>query len=232
MTSEYTVVIAGASSGFGAALAHHLAAFGHRVVAGARRPRPDAPRMRYVPVDLSEGRATARFAQAAIEHLGQVDGLVYCAADPGAVGRAWQLDTDAFARVLDVSLLGFVRLVGHLVPHMQQAGGGSIITVGSQAARTPVDLLAAYAAAKAALEQYTRCLAEELFGTGIRVNTIGIAAETELAAAHRAAKAALRGRPSPHPPLPDAADSLPLARWLLSGQARHVTGQIIEATRP
>ncbi len=226
------MVIAGASSGFGAALAHDLAASGHQVVAGARRPRPGAPRMRYLSVDLSDGEATARFAQTAMEHLGRVDGLVYCAADPGAVGRAWQLDTDAFARVLDVSLLGFVRLAGHLVPHMQQAGGGSIVTVGSQAARTPVDLLAAYGAAKAALEQYSRCLAEELSGTGVRVNTIGIAAETELAATHRAAKATLRGRPSPHPPLPDVTDSLPLARWLLSDQARHVTGQIIEANRP
>ncbi|WP_405889737.1 SDR family oxidoreductase [Streptomyces sp. NBC_00133] len=232
MTSPYSVVIAGASSGFGAALAHDLAATGHQVVAGARRPRPDALRMRYVPVDLTDGEATARFAQGATEHLGQVDGLVYCAADPGAVGRAWQLDADTFARVLNVSLLGFVRLAGHLVPHMQQAGGGSIIAVGSQAARTPVDLLAAYGAAKAALEQYARCLAEELSGTGIRVNTLGIAAETELAATHRAAKAALRGRPSPHPPLPAVADSLPLARWLLSTEARHVTGQTLEARRP
>lgn len=232
MSQPLAVIVAGASSGFGAALAEDLAAAGHQVVAGARRTRPSSPRLRYLPVDVTDAEAVERFAAAAVGELGRVDGLVYCAADAGAVAQAWRIKAPEFAGVLDVTLLGFVRLAGHLVPMMERSGQGSVIAVGSMAARVPLDLLAAYGAAKAALEQYTRCLASELFATGVRANIIGIAAETPLTAAHRAAKQSLRGRISDHPPLPPVADSLPLARWLLSPQARHVTGQTIEARQP
>ncbi|MGH3319267.1 MAG: SDR family NAD(P)-dependent oxidoreductase [Streptosporangiaceae bacterium] len=232
MSTPLAVVVMGASSGFGAALAEDLAAGGHRVVAGARRARTGSSLLRYVPADVTDPDAVARFAATAVGELDCVTGLVYCAADPAAVAKAWQVDTAEFAHVLDVTLLGFVRLVGHLVPAFERAGQGSIVAVGSRAARVPVDLLAAYGAAKAALEQYTRCLAAELSGTGVRANVIGIAAETPLAEAHRAAKQSLRGRSSPHSRLPPVADSLPLARWLLSPEARHITGQVIEARQP
>ncbi|GAA3491771.1 hypothetical protein GCM10018987_58540 [Streptomyces cremeus] len=171
--------------------------------------------------------------QAADAHFGgEPDGLVFCASDPGAVAHAWETDTEEASRVLNVSFLGFVRIVNAFVPPMKSAGRGSIVCVGSQAARTTLDLLAVYGAAKAGLEHYTRCLAHELHGTGIRANTIGIAAETDLAQTHRAAKAKLRGHPSPLPQLPPVSDNLPLARWLLSDDAAHITGQTIEARRP
>lgn len=226
------VVVVGASSGFGSALAADLVAHGHTVVAGGRRPRPSSPGLRYVPVDVTDAAAVSDFVADAVNSLEHVQGLVYCAADPGAVARAWRVDADDFARVLDVSLLGFVRLVGYLIPAIRHAGGGSIIAIGSQAARVPLDLLSAYGAAKAALEHYTRCLATELSGTGISANVIGIAAETPIALAHRTAKEQLRGRPSTHRRLPSVSDSLPLARWLLSPEARHVSGQVVEARQP
>lgn len=231
MSAPLGVVVVGASSGFGAALADDLAAAGHSVVAGARRPGPGSGRL-YLPLDVTDSDAVAGFAAAAVERLDRLDGLVYCAADPGAVGRAWRVDPVEFARVLDVSVLGFLRCVTHLVPAFEQTHAGSILAVGSKAARVPIDLLAAYGSAKAALEHYTLCLATELAGTGIRANVIGIAGEAPLARTHRAAKEQLRGRSSVHPPLPPVSDSIPLARWLLSPDARHVTGQIIEARQP
>lgn len=232
MNGPLGVVVVGASSGFGAALAADLAAAGHTVVAGARRQGSSSPGLRYVPVDVTDLSAVAGFAATAVEMLDRLDGLVYCAADPGAVGKAWCIDAAEFARVLDVSVLGFLRCVTHLVPTFEQTHNGSILTVGSKAARIPIDLLAAYGAAKAALEHYTLCLATELAGTGVRANVIGIAAETPLARAHRFAKEQVRSRSSVHPRLPPVSDSIPLARWLLSRDARHVTGQVIEARQP
>src|SRR5882724_6616472 len=87
LTAPLTVVVAGASSGFGAALAAELAAEGHQIVAGGRRPRVSSRGLRYLPVDVTDADEVARFAAAAIRELGRVDGLVYCAADSGAVGR-------------------------------------------------------------------------------------------------------------------------------------------------
>ncbi|MFJ9174950.1 SDR family oxidoreductase [Streptomyces sp. NPDC102360] len=230
--SPRTVII-GASSGFGAALAEHLAAADHRVLAGSRRERPSTTSLRHVRLDVSCAQSVSDFAQAADAHLGgQLDGLVFCASDSGAVARAWEVNTEDAARLLDISLLGFVRIVNAFVPTMKNSGRGSIVCVGSQAARTCLGLLSVYGAAKAGLEHYTRCLAHELHGTGVRANVIGIAAETDLAQTHRAAKAELRGRPSTHPPLPPVADNLPLARWLLSDDAAHITGQTIEARLP
>ncbi|MBC9718001.1 SDR family oxidoreductase [Streptomyces sp. TRM66268-LWL] len=232
MSRPLGIVVVGAGSGFGAALAQDLAASGHRVLAGSRRARPANLPAPYARVDVTLAESVTRFAEEAHELLGQIDGLVYCAADPGAVARAWEVDPQDASRVLEVSLLGLVRIAGAFVPALRQAGRGSIVTVGSQAARTPIDLLAVYGAAKAAAEAYTRSLAQELHGTGVRANVIGIAAETDLARTHRTVKAELRGRPSPHPPLPPVNDSLPLARWLLTDDARHVTGQTIEARQP
>jgi len=74
VSQPLAVIVAGASSGFGAALAEDLAAAGHQVVAGARRTRPSSPRLRYLPVDVTDAEAVERFAAAAVGELGRVDG--------------------------------------------------------------------------------------------------------------------------------------------------------------
>ena len=74
--------------------------------------------------------------------------------------------------VLDVNLLAAVRLNAALLPQMVERGSGSIINISSSAAYlTPAPLLH-YAAAKAALTAYSKGLATEFAGRGIRVNTI------------------------------------------------------------
>lgn len=232
MAEQPGFVVLGASSGFGAALASDLAEAGYPVVAGARRPHNGQRNLCYRQVDVTDEAGLRGFFCEAHELLGVPAGLVYCPSDASGVARAWEVSLADVQRVLDVSFLGFVRCTQSVVPAMIDTGGGSVLAVGSRAAREPVDLLAAYCSAKAALEQYVRCLARELADTGVRVNAIGIAAETGLAWGHRSAKEHLRGRPTGHPPLPDVADSLPLARFLLSTQAGHITGQVIEARQP
>lgn len=226
------IVVLGASSGFGLAVANDLAGRGATVVGAARSPRPGAAEFDYQQADVTSQKDLESLIEHVVREHGTPEGLVYCPSDPGAVARSWELEAADLARVLDVTLLGFVRAVGVAVPLMREAGGGSIVLVGSRAARNPVETLAGYCSAKAAAEQYALCLAQEAGPSAIRVNIVGISADTPLAREHLRRRAAVLGRTEPYPDLPDVADSLAVARFLLGRESAFVTGQRIEARQP
>jgi NAD(P)-dependent dehydrogenase (short-subunit alcohol dehydrogenase family) len=92
--------------------------------------------------------------------------------------------------------------------------------------------MAAYASAKAAVEHFARCLAEEVRSSGVRVNVLGISADTPLAREHLRRRAEMLGHGRSYPALPAVEDNLPPARFLLSPESAHVTGQTIEARQP
>ncbi|MEU4160886.1 SDR family oxidoreductase [Actinoplanes sp. NPDC026670] len=225
-------LILGASSGFGLALANDLAANGHPVVGAARSARPTKGEFPYRRADVRDDDSIRALADGVTAGFGPITGLVYSVSNTSAVGHAWQLDASEVIDVVDVSFIGFVRVLRLVAPGMLAAGGGSIVVIGSRAARVPVPTLAGYAAAKAALEHYVRCVAEELQSGGVRINTIGFSGDTELARRHLELRARVLGRTEPYPALPDVADSVPCARFLLSPAARFVTGQTIEARQP
>jgi NAD(P)-dependent dehydrogenase (short-subunit alcohol dehydrogenase family) len=149
-----------------------------------------------------------------------------------AVGNAWELDPTDLAELYEVTVFGFVRAVRYIVPLMAKDGRGSIVLVGSRSARVPVETLAGYASAKAAVEHFARCLASEIEIKGIRVNVIGISADTPLARHHLKLRADITGCTDPTRTLPKVEDNLPVARFLLSPEALFVTGQTIEVRQP
>ena len=224
-----TVLIVGASRGFGAALGRELAADGCPVLALSRsRPEP-APGVTWVEGDVLDDDPLARVSA---EALADVRHVVYSAGDPGAVCPDWQVPLVDAARVMEVTYTGFVKTVNLTIPFLRRGPDASALLIGSQAARSTLEYLAVYSAAKAAAERYALCLASELFQASVRVNVLGIAAESALAVAHRRRKEQLRGRDSPYGALPDVRDNLAPAQFLLSRAARHVSGQVIEACRP
>jgi NAD(P)-dependent dehydrogenase (short-subunit alcohol dehydrogenase family) len=224
------VLIVGASRGFGAALAERLGACGVRVLAMSRsRPRLVTPGVTWFAGDVSNENPLALAPPGALD---DVRHLVYAAGDPGAVGPAWQVSAAETARVVDVTFTGFVKVVGATADLLRRGPDSSVLLVGSKAARSTLEYLAVYSAAKAAAERYALCLAGEFSAASVRVNVLGIAAETALAAEHRRQKERLRGRVSSHPPLPDVENNLAPAEFLLSPAARHVSGQVIEACQP
>lgn len=226
------VLVLGASSGFGFALAQRLHAHGVPVVGAARSEAPDEATFDYRRADVTDDAQMARLVDGVVADLGVPYAMVYCPSSTAAVGNSWDVEPQELSGLLDVTLVGFVRAVRHCVPLMSKAGRGSIVLVGSRAARVPVETLAGYAAAKAAAEQYARCLAQETQPLGIRVNVIGISADTPLARRHLILRANTLGRTEMFPPLPAVDDNLALAEFLLSPQARFVTGQTIEARQP
>ena len=116
-------VVAGASSGIGAAVAAALAAAGHPVMLGARRVerceevagaiRAAGGDARVHRLDLAEADSVEEFAHAAADALGPID-IMVSSAGHAAPGTALRTSTKDFAHTVEVNLLGAHRLVAAL----------------------------------------------------------------------------------------------------------------------
>jgi len=170
-------VVAGASSGIGAATALALAGAGHPVVLGARRVdrcesiataiRSRGGEAHVHWLDLTDAASVEGFAKQAEELVGGVEVVVICAGQsvPGSA-------TDAFEAVVDVNLLGTHRLVAAMLPSMQTRRRGDLVFVSSEVVRQPRPGTAAYVASKWGMEGYARTLQMELEGTGVRASIV------------------------------------------------------------
>jgi short-subunit dehydrogenase len=175
------VLVTGASSGIGAALAGELAKAGAVVGLCARRTalledvlgdcRKHVPECRAWTIDLSEIDALDRFIARVVRELGGIDVLVNnagLARNQPATEMAWQ-DIEYLTRL---DYLSPVRLTLAALPAMRTRGSGRIVTVSSMAARMSTPGEAAYAGAKAALAAFFEALAGELKGTGIAIHLV------------------------------------------------------------
>jgi NAD(P)-dependent dehydrogenase (short-subunit alcohol dehydrogenase family) len=104
--------------------------------------------------------------------LGRVDALVQVAAYDNAWGGVFDMNDDQWRRAFDTNVLGSLNIVRAVAPAMRDAGGGSIVLIGSQSMFLPNLPQAGYAASKAALLSTTYHLADELGPDGIRVNMV------------------------------------------------------------
>ncbi len=175
------VLLTGASSGIGAALAPMLARKGARVgVVGRRRDRLEAvraeceamtPGARLWAGDLGDLDWTDRLAGEADDALGGVDVLVNNAAIPKR-RRATELTVAEFEETMRVDLESPVRLTLRLLPRMLERGRGSIVNVSSVGGRLGILHEAAYCAAKFALCGWSEALALDLWATPVDVRLV------------------------------------------------------------
>jgi short-subunit dehydrogenase len=180
-----TVVITGASSGIGRGAAWKLAAAGANVVIAARRGQAlDELAERIaaaggvaepVVTDVGDPDAVTALAQAARDRFGRIDVWINNAGI-GALGRFWEVPIEDHARVVDVNLKGLLYGAHTALRQFRLQGGGTLINVGSVESDVPLAYQSSYAATKAAVQVFGRCLREELRLTGmhrrIRVATI------------------------------------------------------------
>ena len=178
MKPAQRIVIAGASSGIGAALVRALAGDGHAVFACARREdrlRGLAQSLSGVFVrrcDVSQEADVEAFAAWVRSQADGVDALVNCAGGFGAIGPAAQTDSRAWWRTLETNLLGTYLIIKHLVPMMKPASRPRIINFSGGGAFEPFPRYSAYAVSKAAVVRLTETLAVELAPRGITVNAV------------------------------------------------------------
>jgi NAD(P)-dependent dehydrogenase (short-subunit alcohol dehydrogenase family) len=168
-------VVTGGTRGIGAGIVRKLAAEGAVVLTTARSAAvEELPEgVLFTTSDAADPDAASRLADEAVKQLGGVDILVNNAGGGQArPGGALDIDDKAWQDVLETNLLGAVRLDRALLPGMVERGSGVIIHISSSSAHVPVGPLLHYSAAKAALSNYSKGLAEEVAAKGVRVNRV------------------------------------------------------------
>lgn len=174
-------IVAGASSGIGAATAVELAARGFPVALGARRVevcqeiadaiRSDGGEAVALPLDVTEPESVKDFVHTATEKLGDIELLVTGAGDT-FFGRLHEISTDVFESQVQIHLIGANRLATAVLPGMLERQRGDLIFVGSDVALRQRPHMGAYGAAKAALVAMVTNLQMELEGTGVRASIV------------------------------------------------------------
>jgi NAD(P)-dependent dehydrogenase (short-subunit alcohol dehydrogenase family) len=165
-------LVTGGTQGIGEAVVQRLREGGVRVLATARSTPIDLPNPElFVAADVATPDGCASVAAAIRDRLGGVDILVHVvggsSAPPGGFAA---LSDDQWHRALDQNLFPAVRLDRALLPAMIEQGSGVIIHVSSIQGRLPLPASTiAYAAAKAALSNYSKGLSKEVSPKGIRV---------------------------------------------------------------
>ena len=179
--SRRPAIVAGASSGIGAATAVDLAAHGFPVALGARRVekcreivqtiRADGGEAIALPLDVTDPDSVKGFVHQATEQLGDIEVVVAGAGDT-YFGRLHEIDTEAFESQIQIHLIGANRLATTVLPGMVERRRGDLVFVGSDVALRQRPHMGAYGAAKAGLIAMVINLQMELEGTGVRASIV------------------------------------------------------------
>ena len=165
-------LVTGGTKGVGQAVVTALREAGATVLTTARsQPKLAEHADQFVAADVSTAEGCAVVAQAVRERLGGIDIIVHVVGGSSApAGGFTVLDDDEWHKALDQNLLAAVRLDRALVPSMITQGSGVIVHITSIQRQLPLpDATIAYAAAKAALSNYSKALSKEVSPKGVRV---------------------------------------------------------------
>ena len=168
-------LVTGGSKGTGKAIADRLQKAGAKVIITARnRPENESSGAHFIAADLSIPQGTRKVVDHVLEQFGQLDILInnMGGSETPSGGFASLSDEDWEASV-HTNLLAPVRLDRGFLPGMIKRGEGVIIHIASIQATLPLyDSTLAYAAAKAALVNYSKGLSKEVSPKGVRVLTV------------------------------------------------------------
>ena len=176
-----TALITGASQGLGLEIARSYLREGARIVIcarseetlrGAQEELAGLGEVHGRPADVASPEEVEALVAFAVEHLGGLDVLVNNAGVYGPKGAIDEVDWAAWAKAIEINLMGSVLPVRAALPHLRAAERGKVVQLSGGGATNPLPFLSAYAASKAAVVRFMETLAGEVAPDGIDVNAI------------------------------------------------------------
>ena len=241
--SAKVVLVTGGSDGLGRATVERLASEGAHVIACARRSdhlnasvdemiKATGGKITAVTMDVTRDDDCKRAVETAVEQYGRLDALINNAGTSAAhsfenlTDQQWHDD-------IELKLMGAVRMCRYALPHLRDAGGGSIINATIGGAKAPVAGALPTSVTRAAGLNLTKSLANEYAASNIRVNSICIGYIKSAQWVRRAADGSLdelyAGLSSRVPlgRVGEASDYADLVAFLCSERATYITGTAI-----
>lgn len=166
------VLVTGASSGFGRAIASALRQRGHRVYGTSRNPGTAAPDIAtLIAMDVDDDASVAAGVARILSDAGRIDAVVNNAGF-GYAGALEDTTIEEARRQFETNLFGAHRVCRAVLPHMRERRAGHIVNMSSLGGMVTVPFQGMYCASKHALEAYTQALRMEVRPFGIHVAMI------------------------------------------------------------
>jgi 3-hydroxy acid dehydrogenase/malonic semialdehyde reductase len=174
-----TILVTGATAGFGAAFARRFVKDGHRVIATGRRTERLAAlaaelgdNLLPLALDVTDSAAVAAFPASLPEAWRQIDVLVNNAGLALGLSPAWEADLSDWDTMIATNITGLIHMTRAILPQMVERDDGIIINLGSVAGEYPYPGGHVYGGTKAFVQQFSLNLRADLVGKNVRVTDI------------------------------------------------------------
>jgi NAD(P)-dependent dehydrogenase (short-subunit alcohol dehydrogenase family) len=168
---QLVAVVTGGSSGIGLATARLLASRGATVAVLDPQPPLHPEDLLYVVADVTDDRSVKSAISTVVERLGRLDILVNNAG-VSAQGTVEDNLDEEWQHVLNVNVLGVVRVTRAALPHLRRSNSAAVVNTCSIAATAGLPSRALYSATKGAVLSLTLAMAADHVSEGIRVNAV------------------------------------------------------------